>query len=116
MFTDPRLCAAIVDRLTFGGNIIETGSDSFRLAHTRAKTNDQTQPTRDLGCGCAAHLLFTVRLLHVWLKGQGRPRGQPAPPRTLPFSTALSRKTMVTLSLNPLRPSRFSTVLRLRLD
>lgn len=36
-FTDPRLCAAIVDRLTFGGNIIETGTDSFRLAHTRAK-------------------------------------------------------------------------------
>jgi DNA replication protein DnaC len=36
-FTDPRLCAAIVDRLTFGGNIIETGSVSYRLAHTRAK-------------------------------------------------------------------------------
>jgi DNA replication protein DnaC len=36
-FTDPRLCAAIVDRLTFGGNIIETGSDSYRLAHTRAR-------------------------------------------------------------------------------
>ena len=35
-FTDPRLCAAIVDRLTFGGNIIETGTDSYRLAHTRA--------------------------------------------------------------------------------
>ena len=34
-FTDPRLCAAIVDRLTFGGNIIETGTDSYRLAHTR---------------------------------------------------------------------------------
>ncbi len=30
------LFAAIVDRLTFGGNIIETGSDSYRLAHTRA--------------------------------------------------------------------------------
>ncbi|MER5627361.1 ATP-binding protein [Streptosporangium sp. NPDC002544] len=29
-FTDPRLCAAIVDRLTFGGNIIETGTDSYR--------------------------------------------------------------------------------------
>ena len=27
-FTDPRLCAAIVDRLTFSGNIIETGTDS----------------------------------------------------------------------------------------
>ena len=35
-FTDPRLCAAFVDRLTFGGNIIETGTDSCRLAHTRA--------------------------------------------------------------------------------
>jgi hypothetical protein len=31
-FTDPRLCVAIVDRLTFGGNIIETGADSGRLA------------------------------------------------------------------------------------
>ena len=36
-FTDPRLCAAIVDRLTFGGNIIETGTDSYRLAHTKNK-------------------------------------------------------------------------------
>ena len=39
-FTDPRLCAAIVDRLTFGGNIIETGTDSYRLAHTlRSRDN-----------------------------------------------------------------------------
>ncbi|XRQ09100.1 IS21-like element helper ATPase IstB [Actinomadura welshii] len=36
-FTDPRLCAAIVDRLTFGGTIIETGTDSYRLAQTRAR-------------------------------------------------------------------------------
>ncbi|MFI0263999.1 IS21-like element helper ATPase IstB [Streptomyces sp. NPDC017056] len=36
-FTDPRLCAAIVDRLTFGGNIIETGTDSYRLAQTKAQ-------------------------------------------------------------------------------
>jgi len=35
-FTDPRLCAAIVDRLTFNGTIIETGIDSYRLAHTLA--------------------------------------------------------------------------------
>ena len=35
-FTDPRLCAAIVDRLTFGRNIIETGTDSYRLAAARA--------------------------------------------------------------------------------
>jgi DNA replication protein DnaC len=33
-FTDPRLCAAIVDRLTFGGNIIYAGTDLYRLAHT----------------------------------------------------------------------------------
>jgi hypothetical protein len=34
-FTDPRLYAAIVDRLIFGGTIIETGTNSYRLAHTR---------------------------------------------------------------------------------
>ena len=32
------ISAAIVDRLTFGGNIIETGTDSYRLAHARQKT------------------------------------------------------------------------------
>jgi DNA replication protein DnaC len=41
-FTDPRLCAAIVDRLTFGGNIIETGTDSYRLARTRARAEHAT--------------------------------------------------------------------------
>ena len=35
-FTDPRLCAAIVDRLTYNGTIIETGTHSYRLAHARA--------------------------------------------------------------------------------
>ncbi|MEV5892846.1 ATP-binding protein [Nonomuraea fuscirosea] len=40
--TDPRLCAAIVHRLTFGGNIIETGTDSYRLAHTRARTEQRS--------------------------------------------------------------------------
>jgi DNA replication protein DnaC len=39
-FTDPRLCAAIVDRLTFGGTILETGSESYRLAHTRNRQTD----------------------------------------------------------------------------
>ncbi len=28
----PRLCAAIVDRLTFAGQIIETGTTSYRFA------------------------------------------------------------------------------------
>jgi DNA replication protein DnaC len=40
-FTDTRLCAAIVDRLTFGDSIIETGTDSYRLATTRARTEQQ---------------------------------------------------------------------------
>jgi DNA replication protein DnaC len=35
-FTDPRLCPAIVDRLTFA-QIIETGTQSYRLAHARAQ-------------------------------------------------------------------------------
>jgi DNA replication protein DnaC len=43
-FTDARLCAAIVDRLTFGGNIIETGTTSYRLAHT--KKTQSTSPSR----------------------------------------------------------------------
>ena len=34
-FGERRLCAAIVDRLTFNGTIIETGTDSYRLAHTQ---------------------------------------------------------------------------------
>ncbi|WP_406499299.1 IS21-like element helper ATPase IstB [Streptomyces sp. NBC_01604] len=41
-FTDPRLCTAIVDRLTFNGTIIETGTDSYRLAQTRAKAEAAT--------------------------------------------------------------------------
>ncbi|MEO9220249.1 MAG: IS21-like element helper ATPase IstB [Mycobacteriaceae bacterium] len=40
-FTDPRLCAAIVDRLTFAGQIIETGTDSYRLAHARRQQQQQ---------------------------------------------------------------------------
>ncbi|MER5532583.1 IS21-like element helper ATPase IstB [Streptomyces mirabilis] len=36
-FTDPRLCAALVDRLTFNGAIIQTGTESYRLAHTKAR-------------------------------------------------------------------------------
>jgi hypothetical protein len=27
------LCVVILDRIAFGGNIIETGTDSYRLTH-----------------------------------------------------------------------------------
>jgi len=36
-FSDPRMCAAIVDRLTFNGHIIETGTTSYRLTHARQR-------------------------------------------------------------------------------
>ena len=36
-FTDPRLCAAIMDRLAFGGNIIETGATLLPAGPTVAQ-------------------------------------------------------------------------------
>ncbi len=42
-FTDPRLAAAVVDRLTFNAHIIQTGSSSYRLsASTRARKETLT--------------------------------------------------------------------------
>jgi DNA replication protein DnaC len=37
-FTDARLAAAVVDRLTFKAHIIETGTESYRLRATRARS------------------------------------------------------------------------------
>ena len=49
-FTDPRLCAAIVDRRTFNGAIIQTGAEFYRLAHTKAQAERaQAGSTRRLG-------------------------------------------------------------------
>lgn len=46
-FTDPRLAAAVVDRLTFRAHIINTGTQSYRLATTRAgKTTTRPRPAR----------------------------------------------------------------------
>lgn len=39
-FPSPRLCAALVDRLTFGGNNIETGAGSCRLGQTSGARQD----------------------------------------------------------------------------
>jgi DNA replication protein DnaC len=39
---DPRLVAAIIDRVTFNAHIIETGTDSYRLRSTR--TNRRREP------------------------------------------------------------------------
>lgn len=40
-FTDPRLCNAIVDRLTFNATILETGTDSYRLRTTSRRRASQ---------------------------------------------------------------------------
>jgi DNA replication protein DnaC len=39
---DPRLVAAIVDRVTFNAHIIETGTESYRLRTTRSRARKQT--------------------------------------------------------------------------
>jgi len=36
VFTDARLVAAIVDRVTFNAHIIETGTQSYRLGNSKA--------------------------------------------------------------------------------
>ncbi len=46
-FTDPKPSAAIVDRLTFGGDLIETDTDSYRRARPEpTSSNNQTPPRR----------------------------------------------------------------------
>lgn len=42
-FTDPRLAAAVVDRLTFRAHIIQTGTESYRLRTTRASKTPAPQ-------------------------------------------------------------------------
>jgi DNA replication protein DnaC len=45
-FSDPRLAAAVVDRLTFRAHIIETGTESYRLRMARtAKSSRPPRPT-----------------------------------------------------------------------
>jgi DNA replication protein DnaC len=45
-FTDPRLCAAIVDRLTYDGHIITTGTSPYRLRATTARRHGGTPPAQ----------------------------------------------------------------------
>jgi DNA replication protein DnaC len=45
-FTDPRLCAAIVDRITFEAHIVETGTQSYRLRSSQRK-HAKASPARD---------------------------------------------------------------------
>lgn len=40
-FTDPRLYAVIVNRLTFNATLIETGTESYRLARSKARAEQK---------------------------------------------------------------------------
>ncbi|MFJ1917425.1 hypothetical protein ACIOGX_36490 [Streptomyces sp. NPDC088147] len=53
-FTDPRLCSAVVDRFTFGGNITDTGT--YRLSHhpRPSGTSSRLSPVRLL-CRTGPH-------------------------------------------------------------
>ncbi len=44
-FADPRLAAAVVDRITFRAHIIETGTDSYRLRTSRGAKTKRSEPT-----------------------------------------------------------------------
>ena len=46
-FADPRLAAAVVDRLTFHAHIIETGSESYRLRVTTSAREVRRQADHD---------------------------------------------------------------------
>lgn len=48
-FTDPRLAAAVVDRLTFRALIIETGTGSYRLRTSRGRTKPTKPGDEDAG-------------------------------------------------------------------
>lgn len=43
-FTDPRLAAAVVDRLTFNAHIIQTGTTSYRLTSSTIRTRKENTP------------------------------------------------------------------------
>jgi DNA replication protein DnaC len=50
VFPDPRLVAAIVDRVTFNAHILETGTQSYRLATSRT-ANRARRPRQTSGTG-----------------------------------------------------------------
>jgi|1048.fasta_scaffold34704_1 DNA replication protein DnaC len=47
IFPDPRLCRAVVDRLTHRAHIIDTGKKSIRFTETLERNNRRKEKTRD---------------------------------------------------------------------
>lgn len=44
IFADPRLCAAIADRITFRCTLIQTGTESYRYQATEAESRAKPMP------------------------------------------------------------------------
>ncbi len=55
VITDPRLVAAVIDRVTFHAHILETGTDSYRLRTSRTRPNPNTRRTATRGAKTNEH-------------------------------------------------------------
>jgi hypothetical protein len=55
VFSDPRLCKAVIERLTYRSHIVETGTDSYRFKRSlsRLKTLKNLTSTETLAAGKA---------------------------------------------------------------
>ena len=97
-FTDPRLAAAVVDRLTFRAHIIQTGTDCYRLRTTRARRPPAHKPDPEIHHGQSPTARSTTA---GW--GQIRPArwGQ----MSLSFSSG-TRTHNLRITRPPLEPSR----------
>ena len=52
VFPDPRLCKAVVERLTYRSHIIETGTESFRFKQSLARsTSARAKPSAEPQAG-----------------------------------------------------------------
>ena len=49
MFPDPRLVAAIADRVTFNAHILETGTQSYRLATSKTSSRKRASQLQSEG-------------------------------------------------------------------
>ena len=97
-FTDPRLCAAIVDRLTFAGQIIETGTASYRLAHARKRRTAaaDSRPDQPAPTGRIQSQAMLVTDLHHFLDLTAGHPGPGTAPRPSTWPTSSQRPPPVT--------------------
>jgi len=72
-FTDPPLCATIVDRLTYGGNIIETGTQSYRLVTAASARCGGARQRSVPHCGQSAGSSRVITMRRAAMAASSRP-------------------------------------------